>query len=98
MLASALLVGLPSRGGIAGPPWPPRAASVLLDVSPFIFLGECSGVRDMAWHRSMYASVGTDRFERSPWNAPWAASGALAVGLCFALLANRRRVAVAKTG
>lgn len=91
LLAAALLVGLPGRGGITGAPWPARGASVLLDLSPFVFLGECCGVRDMAWHRSMYAPVGTDRFQRAAWSAPWAATGCLALGLTFALLANRRR-------
>ncbi len=98
LLAAALLVGLPARGGILGAAWPAPAASVLLDMSPFVYLGECSGVRDMAWHRSMYAPVGTDRFQRTPWNAPWAATGSLAFGLCFALIANRRRVARFDTG
>ncbi|HUR28113.1 MAG TPA: hypothetical protein VM509_07995 [Planctomycetota bacterium] len=90
-LVAALLIGLPTRGGVETTPWPPRAASVLLDVSPFVFLGECSGVRDMAWHRSFYSTVGTDRFQRSPWNAPWAAGSLFAVGLCCAWLADRRR-------
>ncbi len=97
LLAAALLVGLPARGGIVGAAWPARAASALLDLSPFVFLGECCGVRDMAWHRSMYAPVGTDRFQRAPWSAPWAATGSLALGLCIALLANRRRTARSKT-
>ncbi len=91
VLISVLLVGLPSRGGIAGEPWPPRAASALLDLSPYVFLGEASAVRDMAWHRSLYADVGTDRFQRSPWNSPWAGVGALAMGLCCAWAADRRR-------
>jgi len=91
LLAAALLVGLPSRAGLAGDAWSPRATSVLLDLSPFVFLGECSGVRDMAWHRSLYAAAGTDRFQRSPWSAPWAAGGAFATGLCLAWLAARRR-------
>jgi len=90
-LAAALLVGLPSRAGLPGAPWPPRAASALLDLSPFVFLGECSGVRDMAWHRSLYASVGTDRFQRSPWSAPWAAVTVLALGLGCAWSLDRRR-------
>ncbi|MEO6711118.1 MAG: hypothetical protein ABIP42_16175 [Planctomycetota bacterium] len=91
LLASALLVGLPSRAGLAGEPWSPRATSVLLDLSPFVFLGECSGVRDMAWHRSLYAAAGTDRFQRTPWNGPWAGGAAFASGLSFAWLAARWR-------
>jgi hypothetical protein len=90
-LTAALLVGLPSRAGIAGEPWPAPAASALLDLSPFVFLGECSGVRDMAWHRSLYASVGTDRFQRAPWDGPWAAGGLLALTFCCAWIADRRR-------
>ncbi len=90
-LTGVLLFGLPSRAGIEGEPWPARAASVLLDLSPFVFLAECSGVRDMAWHRSLYASVGTDRFQRAPWNPPWASGGTFAVGLGFAIFADRRR-------
>ena len=97
LLASALLVGLPARGGISGAPWPARGASALLDLSPFVFLGECCGVRDMSWHRSLYAPVGTDRFQRTPWSAPWAATGCLALGLAFALLASRRRPARSNT-
>jgi hypothetical protein len=85
----ALLVGLPARGGLAGAPWPPRAASALLDASPFVLLGECSGVRDMAWHRSLYAAAGTDRFQRDPWSPPATSAGLLAVGLAAALLADR---------
>jgi len=90
-LATAVLIGLPARGAIAGEPWPPRAASALLDASPFVLLGECSGARDMAWHRSLYAAVGTDRFQRTPWNGPWTASAVLAVGCCLAWLFDRRR-------
>jgi hypothetical protein len=90
-LVAALLIGLSTRGGVATTPWPPRAASVLLDLSPFVLLAECSGARDVAWHRSFYATVGTDRFQRSPWSAPWAATSLFAAGLCCAWLADRRR-------
>jgi len=95
LLLCALLIGLPGRGGLAGEPWPGRAASVLLDLSPFVLLGECSGARDLAWHRSLYSAAGTDRFQRAPWDPPWTGSLLLALGLGWAVFADRRAQAAA---
>ncbi|MBK8179234.1 MAG: hypothetical protein IPK67_10185 [Planctomycetes bacterium] len=88
---SALLVGAPGRWGLAGRPWSPPAAAALLDASPFMLLGECSGVRDMAWHRSIYASAGTDRFQREPWSPAPTALAVLGLGIAAAGLGARRR-------
>ena len=95
LLISALMVGLPGRGGLSGAPWPGRAARVLLDCSPFVLLGECAGARDLAWHRSLYAAAGTDRFQRAPWDPPWTGSIVLALGLGWAMFADRRALATA---
>lgn len=90
LLVSCLLVGLPGRGDLPGRPWSPGAVQVLLDCSPFVLLSECSGVRDLAWHRSVYAAAGTDRFQRSPWDPPWTSAAVLALGAGLALIAVRR--------
>lgn len=87
----ALLVALPTRAGLPGRPWAARAAVLCLDLSPFVVLGECGGVRDMAWHRSIYAAGGTDRFQRAPHAPAGTALCLLAIGLIAAEAARRAR-------
>lgn len=92
-LLSALLVALPTRAGLPGAPWPAETARRALDVSPFVLIAECGGVRDLAWHRSLYAPAGTDRFAREPWPASGTAFLLLGAGVLAALLARRARAA-----
>ena len=88
LLVTALAIVAPCRGSFADSPWPPRVASTLLDLSPATLVSECSGL-DWMRHPSIYGPVGTDRFERAPWNGAWAGSIALALG-CAAWLAAAR--------
>jgi hypothetical protein len=88
LLATALAIVAPCRGSYADTPWPAKAASVLLDLSPATLVAECSGL-DWMRHPSIYGPVGTDRFEREPWNGPWAGSIVLGLG-CAAWLAAAR--------
>jgi hypothetical protein len=90
LLLAATLVALPIRGALPGRPWPAAAASTLMDLSPFVLLGECSGARDMAWHRSLYEAAGTDRFQRRPWDPIATSLLLLGVGLGLAVFVDRR--------
>lgn len=84
-LLAVLLVALPGNLGIQ---WNPSAASRLLDLSPATLVCECAGL-DWMRHPSVYAPVGTDRFQREPWSGALAGPLALVVGCAALLIAAR---------
>lgn len=84
-LLAALLIALPGSLGIQ---WDPATASRLLDLSPATFVCECAGL-DWMRHPSVYAPVGTDRFQREAWTAELAGPLALVVGCAALLIATR---------
>jgi hypothetical protein len=85
LLASACLIGLPGKGGLAREPWPGEVARRLLDVSPAALVCESAGVTDWMWRRGNYAFVGVDRFQREPWRGELAGPTVLVLGCLVAL-------------
>ncbi len=98
LLASAALIGLPSKAGLASEPWPSSTARLALDLSPAALLCESAGASDWMWHRGNYANVGIDRFQREPWRGKMAGPIALVAGCLLALGAHFLERARSRSG
>ncbi len=97
LLASALLVGLPVRGGLGGASWAERSPALgaaLFDLSPATLLFESAGV-DWMRHSAVYAPAGTDWFAgRQPYSGSLAGPAVFMLGCAAALAARRRERAI----
>ncbi len=93
--ASLLASGLAIRGAFVdgAPPWAeshPKAAALLLDLSPLVLATDCAGFDWVHAHPDMYALSGVEWFQRQPWRGPLAGPAVLVVGCVLAQVAHRR--------
>jgi hypothetical protein len=86
--STALLAGLPEKGGLAHEPWDGEFVAATLALSPVALVTESAGAIDWPWAKSHYAALGVDRFERSPFRGRLAGPVALVVGCALAWLAR----------
>jgi len=94
LFACAICCALPIRAGRAEHTWAersPRAAALLLDLSPATLLVESAGL-DWMRHRAIYHPAGTDWFSdrRAPYRGALASPLVFVLGWALALLARRR--------
>ncbi len=89
LLAAALLVVLPARGGLADQAPPVSFARRALVLSPATWMFESAGW-DWMRHASVYEPLASDRFEREPIDGTLAAGLAIVLG-CLALAVGIRR-------